>query len=549
MEARLLGMEQRLKQRIEELKETLVKLFIEGVAYDYDEEEGDWSQLEQHRYTGAASANSAAKSAASAAGYAADVRREAGTEDDGAGTTLRRGGAVLTRHSGLQAGNRIESTADKVRTASSVRSESERRTSSSAEARVGVGAEAGVRDGTEAGGIAGTEAGDGVVEAVDQTADSRRTSSQSVYSYRRDSSGRYYGEESTAQTRGQSSQSDEASSQERVGGSRGSSQQSSHDRRTSSRESSRVDAAADAQEGRAIGGSHHSRGENSQNYDARRSGSSVSSSSGHSLSPKASSKDVFGQDAQRARAIGGTGNTEGEDSRRYGTTRYESHRQAYERRTSAVGSYRDAAQGRSNESRAIGGAGYSLSSGSQHSGASQSSSRRLAQATSSSSRGSSSSHGGPPYPDFGPGGGPQQQSWFPGTSRTTVGTGAPDLPNSNTIRTGGFGFGAVGVPLDEDITPGGSTGAQVRAGGGSYEAGDGEVVFRNSQTYADSAEARRPGSFAGGDTSQYAAAAANSSWSSSGARQVTAFDASSASRREGTEVRFSKSYVPTQVRP
>ncbi|KAF0292838.1 TNF receptor-associated factor 6 [Amphibalanus amphitrite] len=173
--------------------------------------------------------------------------------------------------------------------------------------------------------------------------------------------------------------------------------------------------------------------------------------------------------------------------------------------------------------------------------ASETASRTVIGTAGSAERRSGTEPGETPYVDFGPGGGPEQQSWFPGTSRTTAGTGVPDLATASTARTGGFGFGAVGEPLEEGALR--FSVARARAGG-SQASGDGTVVFRDGQTYATSQEARRPGSVAGGDSSQYATY--NASWSSSGERQVTAYDASSASRPEGTQVRFLASYTPTQ---
>ena len=108
MEARLLGMEQRLKHRLEELKETLTKLFIEGVAYDYDEE-GD-TALEQHRYTGTVSTTSAAETAA---GGAAALVRDSDTKDAGAAAAVAAAaGTTLTQHDGFEAYSKIETATD-----------------------------------------------------------------------------------------------------------------------------------------------------------------------------------------------------------------------------------------------------------------------------------------------------------------------------------------------------------------------------------------------------------------------------------------------------
>ncbi|XP_037091441.1 uncharacterized protein LOC119111747 [Pollicipes pollicipes] len=51
MEARLMAIEQRLGDRLEQMKETLTRLLLDHVVYDYDEEE-DSSATERHRYSG-----------------------------------------------------------------------------------------------------------------------------------------------------------------------------------------------------------------------------------------------------------------------------------------------------------------------------------------------------------------------------------------------------------------------------------------------------------------------------------------------------------------
>ncbi|XP_043199231.1 hornerin-like isoform X1 [Amphibalanus amphitrite] len=612
MEARLTGMEQRLKHQIEELKETLTKLFIDGVAYDYDD--GD-VPLEQHPYTGAASSQAASETASrTVIGTAGSAERRSGTERVGSGATLR-------QHGGFEAYNEIKTAADNSRTSSVTRAELERRTASSVTAgttavagahsaagaahraqSTGAGAAGTQADGSRSGtshsythrwtsssrsqnssqGSDGTVVGaeqatgssdgrsgsgtsqeqaltrgasvsytaaaveEGVVETgATHSAGSRRSSSH-AHSHRWSASSGGASREN--QTSDEASQGGLRSSQEvgvegEAGQHRGASSHRYSYERTASSTSRGVSgsAAAGSQEARAIGAADSSQRRDSQDYDRSAEGRNYlyerTASASHS-----SSGVTAGEREQKARAIGDTSEYGGDqDAQRYGSARSESRHHNYERRTSSRGSAEDATRRQSQASRAIDGTENSHT-GTRHSSGHRSSSQHYAQGRSSSSRSSSAEAGETPYVDFGPGGGPEQQSWFPGTSRTTAGTGVPDLATASTARTGGFGFGAVGEPLEEGALR--SSVARARAGGSQASSGDGTVVFRDGQTYATSQEARRPGSVAGGDSSQYATY--NASWSSSGERQVTAYDASSASRPEGTQVRFMASYTPTQ---